>query len=798
MKPILFPKNATTFTSNGLGTLDFTECLVTEVKNSEYSLEGTMTADSLHASQLEIESIIGAVPCDGGNVQAFRVAKIIKKSNGLYEISAPHISSDLHTVGVMPCQGNSAQDAMSAMKTNSVGINNFTFWSNVTTLATYTQKTPAEFKNRLCGERGSVLDTFGGEFEWDNYQVKLYRWRGSQSPVTSIMYGKNLIDLSQEEKIENVITGVIPFWIDSDDDTSLVVLPEKAVYSSSASLYAHSRIIPLDLSNEYENKPSVADIRAYAQAYVNKSNFALPDISIKIKFADLRKYEKDVNPDELSHVKLCDYINVYFTKLGISRTAEIVKTVYNVLEDRYESIEVGTLKRTLATVLNDQEASMVEMLEDAVTTTRREINNATAWLTSGNGYVVAIKNPDGSWKELLFMDTNSTQTARKVLRINENGIGFSTTGVNGNYTNAWTIDGVLVADFIKSGTLSGITINAGGSNNQNGVMYVKDANGNNVITLNVNGITVTKGSISGSTIVVGGNNNTSGTITVKDASNNDAVVLNSSGITVNKGSITGSTITAGGNNNASGTITVNDLNNTVIVQMTNSGLVVKKGTIEGASIKIGGQNNQSGTITMLDSSGNTMGYWNNAELNVGNGATKLGSQNIQTKWLDCATANGEAWFPNGIYINRSGNGKFEGRSFAVNTWDNQNGGMIEAYQDGIITITRDLYVAGTIRNSSDIRLKTNVKPLKNSIELIKKMHPISFKTIDDTEHTRHGLIAQDFDELSNYGEWLVWCETDDGYQELAYMELIADIIEVEQEILKRLEDIEEKLKKGDD
>lgn len=83
-----------------------------------------------------------------------------------------------------------------------------------------------------------------------------------------------------------------------------------------------------------------------------------------------------------------------------------------------------------------------------------KVNAATDWLLSGDGYVVAVKGNDGEWKELLFMDTNDIATAQKVIRINENGIGFSTTGVNGPYTNAWTIDGQLNASFITTGTLN--------------------------------------------------------------------------------------------------------------------------------------------------------------------------------------------------------------------------------------------------------------------------------------------------------------------------------------------------------
>lgn len=89
----------------------------------------------------------------------------------------------------------------------------------------------------------------------------------------------------------------------------------------------------------------------------------------------------------------------------------------------------------------------------------QKIAGATNWLTNGNGYVVAVKNTDGSWKELLFMDMPDEATAQNVLRINTNGIGFSTTGVNGPYTNAWTIDGNLVADFITSGTINADLVN---------------------------------------------------------------------------------------------------------------------------------------------------------------------------------------------------------------------------------------------------------------------------------------------------------------------------------------------------
>ena len=117
--------------------------------------------------------------------------------------------------------------------------------------------------------------------------------------------------------------------------------------------------------------------------------------------------------------------------------------------------------------------------------------------------------------------------------------------------------------------------------------------------------------------------------------------------------------------------------------------------------------------------------------------------------------------------------------------------MIEAYHDGIITITRDLWIGGTLRNSSDRRLKEDIKDLTESVDLIKKLKPVSFRMKNNPEHTKHGFIAQDIKPLSNDGEWDIWAEPDGDIQGICYTELIADIVKVEQEILNRLEKLEE-------
>ena len=444
MKPILFASDATNFTTNGLGRLDCHECKVTEERNGQFELEMTIAESALHANQIEMTSIIVARASQGSGLQAFRVYRITKPLNGVFKVYANHISYQLSLIPTMPfsvvASVHACEDTLDGLVSNAVEACPFTFTTDVTTVASYSQSTPASIRSRLGGVQGSVLDQFGGEYEWDNYSVTLHENRGVTIPTVTLRYGKNITDLNQEENIANTITGIVPFW--ADNEGHLVTLPEKVVNSSHASDYPFKRTVPVDFSDDFEEQPTEAQLRTKAQAYV--TGIGVPVVSIKLSFINLADTEeyKDVAP--LQSVNLCDVINVQFEKYGITTTAKIVKTVYDVLGEKYESLEIGSLRSSLATTINDQNASTQTEIASKFGKIGDEIDNATAWLTNSGGYVVAVKNNDGTWKELLFLDTNDIDTAVNVLRINENGIGFSSDGVDGPYTQAWTLDGRLV------------------------------------------------------------------------------------------------------------------------------------------------------------------------------------------------------------------------------------------------------------------------------------------------------------------------------------------------------------------
>lgn len=454
MKPILFEKTATEFNTNGLGRLEAISCTVKEERNGIFELEMDIAETALHASQIEMQSIILAKVPDKTNLQAFRVYKITKPVNGLFKVLAQHISYQLSFIPVMPfsilASASACNETLQGLKTNAVEACPFNFTTDVTTVSSYRQTAPASLRSRLGGVEGSVLDQFGGEYSWDNYNVSLLRHRGVQTPTVSLRYGKNIIDLNQEENIADTITGIVPFWQSSEGD-EMVTLPEKVINSQYADRYPYKRTVPYDFSQTYEEKPTEAQLRAKAQAYMNASGVGIPKVSIKLSFISLADTEEFKEVAALQNVNLCDNINVYFEKLGINTTAEIVGISYDVLREKYNSIEIGSLRSNLAGAINANSQGITNlanntqrMFREYSGTVTELVDEATAWLTSGDGFVVATKDDDGNWKEILFMDTNDVETATNVLRINQNGIGFSSTGVDGPYTQAWTLDGRMV------------------------------------------------------------------------------------------------------------------------------------------------------------------------------------------------------------------------------------------------------------------------------------------------------------------------------------------------------------------
>ena len=330
--------------------------------------------------------------------------------------------------------------------------NPFTVWTDKETSATYKQTLPASFRSQLGGVQGSILDVYGGEYEFDNYTVKLHASRGADNGVT-LRYGKNITDIKQEENIENTITGICPYWTDSDGNT----ITGDIQYAEGADNFPYKRTVVMDFSGDYQDKPTKAELEAHARSYISSNRVGVPRISIEVSFIALWQTEEYKNIANLERVKLCDTVTVEFEKLGISAKAKVIETVYDVLKERYTSIEIGESRTDLASTLSEMQSAVNQTPTEGFM--RQAINHANSLLSGGlGGHVVINRNANGEPNEILIMDTDDKDTAVNVIRMNVNGIGFSTTGYDGDYTTAWTIDGHFNADFIKAGTINAIDI----------------------------------------------------------------------------------------------------------------------------------------------------------------------------------------------------------------------------------------------------------------------------------------------------------------------------------------------------
>lgn len=553
---ILYAPNETTFDTNGRGQLsEALECYVEEKRNGSYELEMVYPVTGKHFSDIVHSAVITAEPGDGKERQPFRIYKITKPINGKVIVKAEHISYQLSHIPVQPFGEQTAvAQALQGLKTNAAETCPFTFWTDKTSAGTFQVKKPASIRSLLGGTQGSILDAFGGgEYEWDNYTVKLHKNRGSDNGVI-LQYGKDITDIEQEENIASTITGVFPFWKGSDSEggDKLVYLPELVIHRSNTASFPYQRTTVLDCSSQFESEPTVVQLRAYAQSYMSDSGIGVPKISIRISFQALWQTEEYKLIAPLERVNLCDIVTVYFEKLGIYAQAKVVRTKYDVLKGRYEEIELGDARTTLGQTISDKIGkSAEETLQSGTSFLKKRMSAVEKKIASAtDGNIVFDYDANGNRTQILAMNTMDLQTATKILVMNYMGIGGYSGGYgSSNFHLGMTVDGYVVAESIAAGTIMaalvlGSTFKVGGSEQGNGVIEVYDANDHLIMQASKTGIKVYKGIISGPEIHAGGSGNGSGIIKVFDGSGNqigkwDKDGINASGeLVIKKDSVT--------------------------------------------------------------------------------------------------------------------------------------------------------------------------------------------------------------------------------------------------------------------
>ncbi len=484
MIPILYESivEGTVPSDYGIGPL--TDCLACEVKenrNGSYELTLSYAAQGIHASEIVPNAIIKAKPNFTDNPQLFRIYKVGKTMNGRFEVNAQHISYDLSGKLILTGTATTATSACTLLE---LAAGSFTIQTDKNVTAPFEITEPSSVRSWFGGKAGSLLDVYGtAEWKYDNFICSLLQNRGADRGV-QIRYGKNLTSLSQDIEINNLASAILPYYYNSD--SGIKVIGNKITTGIALDILKE---VAIDFTNDVDTEsdmPIADQLDILAQRYLENNNLTQALSNIKLDFAQ--------EGTLLDRVDLCDTVHIFYEALGIAVSSKCIATTWDVLKDRYTSCTFGDTK----TNITDTIAKTVKKVDEAPTKSylQQALDHATE-LISGNlgGYVVLHdSNGDGAPDELLIMNTNDINTATKVWRWNQSGLGYSNQGYNpAKFEVAITSEGEIVADFIKTGTMSADLIRGGvlqlGSNlNQSGTLQVLDESNTVIAQLDKDGL----------------------------------------------------------------------------------------------------------------------------------------------------------------------------------------------------------------------------------------------------------------------------------------------------------------------
>lgn len=366
MIPILYDEYETDFTSNGLGALsDAVSVQVTEERNGMFEVEMVYPSFGVHFADLELDRYIKVKASSSTTraYQIFRIYSITKPINRKCTIRAQHVSYQMLHIPLMPFTAAGASNTMDALRPNSIGDNPFHFYTDNPSTRQYNLYYPKSLRGALQGDQWSILQNFGGDYEWDNFDVHLWVRRGVDTYIT-LRYGVDIIDIKQEDNIQKTYCGIVPYWYGVDGDKeSLVVLPEEVMWASTAANFPYSRALCVDMTPYLSEKPTVAQLRAAGQDYIDRNEIGYPAVSISVNFIDLSQTEeyKDI---PLKTLEIGDSVTVEFSELNIKKQARISRVVYDVLKERTISLFIGENYHSLASIIADQTAATQNLSVD--------------------------------------------------------------------------------------------------------------------------------------------------------------------------------------------------------------------------------------------------------------------------------------------------------------------------------------------------------------------------------------------------------------------------------------------------
>lgn len=363
MIPRIYDNSFTTYESNGLGLLvDTISCQVEEESNGDFELTLVYPSDGSFFYALKQDNLIKADASDTLKGQLFRIDTISKPLNGQVTVYAKHISFDLakNSLNEDVNERNiKCENAGKHMLQKSDADSRFSIESDIEMLGNYSMDRKTDCLSAIAGTRGSLIDTFGNgpKLLRDNFTIAVLTRRGKDDN-TLIAYKKNITGFTLEEDYSEIINVIKPYATVTDEEgnESPIYIDEIGVKSSR---YVEGDIVKsqwIDFSDKFDEDetPTKEKLKNLAEKYFNDNSCDLPKMTYKIEFQPLSQTEeyKEDGLDELEHIGMDDSVYIANSKYKIRDQARVIKTTYNVLADKYISIELGDPKTTLGSIIN--------------------------------------------------------------------------------------------------------------------------------------------------------------------------------------------------------------------------------------------------------------------------------------------------------------------------------------------------------------------------------------------------------------------------------------------------------------
>lgn len=412
MRPILFNKNETAFDTYGLGELNVAKGTVTRERNGNYTLYAEIPVNDPATATLEKEMKLKADAGLRTKNQTFEISRIVKDSSNIVKIYGQHISHKLEYMVLRNATAfnGSAFSALSIWRGALIGDLRFDVWSDIQTTGkgVFDISKMENARQALGGVEGSILDIYGGEYEFDNMTVRLHKQLGRTAP-TVLEYGRNILSAESDETIESAYTSVLPYATytpdkpegdtsDSQPDPVTVTLPENYVDSKYKALYAHRRIKVVDFSSEFKSDSKNKDIptpdklRKLATDYMERNAIGKPKINIKIEYADLAKTLDYADNGWIEELELCDIVPIYYPQIGLTdETAKVTTVTYDFVNERNESVEFGDIGTNVRATMQSGLAGRVDDIAKA----QQDFENSLPdYLLNAQGNKVWYNKPD--------------------------------------------------------------------------------------------------------------------------------------------------------------------------------------------------------------------------------------------------------------------------------------------------------------------------------------------------------------------------------------------------------------------